>query len=110
VVMRDKQATAVLEVENTGKATGRLSGFLTGTDGTGEKLEFSPMTTPILPGEVREISFTATRVNDPNTPVMPLLPITISGKIEGLVADATDPSNAVDKGKSASIERVFKKP
>ncbi len=110
VVVRDKQAVAVLEVENTGKATGRLSGFLSGTDGTGEKLEFSPMATPILPGEVREIGFTATRLNDPNTPVTPVLPITISGKIEGLAADATEPSSATDKGKSASIERVFKKP
>ncbi len=104
VVVRDKQAVAMLEVENTGKATGRLSGFLQGTDATGEKLDVVPMTTPILPGEVREVGFTVTRANDPNTPITPALPFTVKGKLEGLVLSIAESISA------AALERVFNKP
>ena len=48
--------TPVLMVENTGNAHGRLSAFLSGTDATGLKREFSPSTLPILPGETRMIA------------------------------------------------------
>lgn len=48
--------TPVLMVENTGTAHGRLSAFLSGTDATGKKREFSPSTLPILPGETRRIA------------------------------------------------------
>ncbi len=48
--------TPVLMVENTGTAHGRLAAFLNGTDATGQKLEFTPSTLPILPGETRMIA------------------------------------------------------
>lgn len=48
--------TPVLMVENTGKAHGRLTAFLSGTDAKGKKREFSVSTLPILPGETRMIA------------------------------------------------------
>jgi hypothetical protein len=50
--------TPVLEVRNHGSAHGRLSGFLSGTDASGRKLEFAPSTLPILPNEVRQVALT----------------------------------------------------
>jgi hypothetical protein len=77
-----------IEVRNSGAATGRLSGFLSGTDASGKKFDFSPEGSPILPGTVRRI------VLVPNTPggnaatdsaasaVRVQYPITIQGQLE----------------------------
>ncbi len=46
----------VIEVRNSGNATGRLSGFLSGTDAAGKKLEFSPDGVPLLPGATRRVA------------------------------------------------------
>lgn len=56
VVTLNGVETPVLIVENTGRAHGRLSAFLSGTDATGVRREFSPSTLPILPGETRMIA------------------------------------------------------
>jgi hypothetical protein len=48
-----------IEVRNSGGATGRLSGFLSGTDASGKKFDFSPEGNPILPGTVRRIALVA---------------------------------------------------
>jgi hypothetical protein len=70
----------VLMVKNTGTAHGRLAGFLSGTDAAGKKVEFTPATLPILPGETRPISLTPYREADEAVKVT--YPITIRGKLE----------------------------
>jgi hypothetical protein len=70
----------VLMVRNTGNAHGRLTGFLSGTDAAGKKLEFTPATLPILPGETRAISLALYR--DQDEPLKIAYPITIRGKLE----------------------------
>ena len=57
----DGESLPVLQIQNTGNAHGRLDGFLSGTDASGKKLEFTISTLPILPGETRAISLTVTR-------------------------------------------------
>lgn len=84
----------VLRVKNSGNAHGRLAGFLSGTDASGRKLEFSAATLPILPGETRDISLVVYR--DKEEPVKIAYPITISGKLEW-------------GGKSSAFEQVFRK-
>jgi hypothetical protein len=70
----------VLMVKNSGNAHGRLAGFLSGTDASGKKLEFTASTLPILPGEMRAISLVVYRERDEPTRVA--YPITIRGKLE----------------------------
>jgi hypothetical protein len=70
----------VLTVRNGGNAHGRLAGFLNGTDASGNKVEFTPATLPILPGETRAISLVPYRERD--EPVKIAYPITIRGKLE----------------------------
>jgi hypothetical protein len=84
----------VLMVKNTGNAHGRLSGFLSGTDAAGKKLDFSASTLPILPGETRDISLTIYR--DKDEPIKIAYPITIRGKLEW-------------GGKSSPFEQTFTK-
>jgi hypothetical protein len=82
----------VIEVRNTGNATGRLSGFLSGTDASGKKLEFSPDSFPILPGNTRMItlipslpgsSATAGTVAASGAAAVHVqYPVTIEGKLE----------------------------
>ena len=70
----------VMMVKNSGTAHGRLAGFLSGTDAQGKKLEFTPATLPILPGETRAISLVLYKERD--EPVKIAYPITIRGKLE----------------------------
>lgn len=72
--------TPVVMVKNSGNAHGRLAGFLSGTDAAGKKIEFSPATLPILPGETRAISLVIFKERD--EPVKVAYPITIRGKLE----------------------------
>ena len=65
---------------NTGNAHGRLTGFLSGTDAAGRKLEFTPSTLPILPGETRAIPLSIYREKDESAQAT--YPVTISGKLE----------------------------
>jgi hypothetical protein len=76
------QPTPVLQVRNSGTAHGRLQGFLSGTDASGQLLEFSPAATPILPGETRAIPLSASRAGTPDTVVTPKYPVVIRGKLE----------------------------
>lgn len=75
------EATPVLQVKNTGNAHGRLDGFLTGTDASGQKLEFSVSTLPILPGETRAISLTVNR-GERDAAIKIAYPVTIRGNLE----------------------------
>ena len=70
----------VLTVKNTGNAHGRLAGFLSGTDASGKKLEFTAATLPILPGESRDISLALYRDKDETLKIA--YPVTIRGKLE----------------------------
>jgi hypothetical protein len=70
----------VVMVKNSGNAHGRLAGFLSGTDAAGRKLEFTPATLPILPGETRAISLVLFRERD--EPLKIAYPVTIRGKLE----------------------------
>ncbi len=58
-VSTDPAKLPTLQVQNTGSAHGRLVGLLTGSDAKGVKLEFTPSSLPILPGETRAIVLNA---------------------------------------------------
>lgn len=69
-----------LTVRNSGNAHARLDGFLTGADARGRKLEFSPSTLPILPGETRVIPLSA---SDGSVAINDLAyPVRVAGVIE----------------------------
>ena len=70
----------VVDVRNSGNAHGRISGFLSGTDASGKKLEFDPATLPILPGELRGIALTPSTGRD--EPITIAYPVTIRGTLE----------------------------
>ena len=70
----------VILVKNSGNAHGRVTGFLSGTDASGRKLEFTPSTLPILVGETRSISLVP--YGDKDEVVKIAFPITIKGKLE----------------------------
>ncbi|HLX25103.1 MAG TPA: hypothetical protein VKR38_17270 [Usitatibacter sp.] len=70
----------VIVVKNTGNAHGRITGFLSGTDASGKKIEFSPSTLPILVGESRTISLVPNGEKDEAVTIA--YPITIKGKLE----------------------------
>jgi hypothetical protein len=55
-ISNDAAKVPTLQIQNDGNAHGRLSGLLRGTDDKGVKLEFTPSSLPILPGEGRSIS------------------------------------------------------
>ena len=88
VAVVDNEATPVLHVRNSGNAHGRLDGFLSGTDASGKKLDFSISTLPILPGETRVIPLTVTR-GERDAPIKIAYPITIRGNLEW--ADKSNP-------------------
>lgn len=70
-----------LMVRNSGNAHGRMSGFLSGTDAQGRKLEFTPSTLPILPGETRVITLTPS-LEGTTAPEKVSYPITVKGTLE----------------------------
>jgi hypothetical protein len=76
----DQQWLPVVAVRNSGSAHGRLTGFLSGTDAAGKKLEFTPSTLPILPGETRDIPLMLHFEREERVPVS--YPIAIKGKLE----------------------------
>ena len=77
----DQQQLPVILVKNDGNAHGRVMGFLDGTDAAGRKLEFTPSSLPILPGETRALPLTLRRERDEGA-VAIAWPITIRGKLE----------------------------
>lgn len=75
------QPTATLTVRNTGNATGRLEGFVNGTDAGGTSVELSPADMPILPGEARRIALNPV-VGQGQTPPQLVFPLSVSGRLE----------------------------
>lgn len=80
-VVEGKQRPA-LQVRNDGNAHGRLAGFLQGTDDVGTRLDFTPSTLPILPGETRTIALLPTRPGQPEAEVLLRFPVAVKGRIE----------------------------
>ncbi len=77
----DDSDVPTLMVRNSGNAHGRMSGFLSGTDAKGRKLEFTPSTLPILPGEMRAITLTPS-LEGSTAPEKVSYPVTIKGTLE----------------------------
>lgn len=69
-----------LQVTNSGNAHGRIGGFLSGTDAAGRRLEFTPSTLPILPGQTRLIEMTASIAGAEVAEIS--YPVRIRGQIE----------------------------
>jgi hypothetical protein len=81
-VSKDANKQPVLQVSNTGTAHGRVAGLLTGVDAKGAKLEFTPSTLPVMPGETRSIGLSA-NVEGSTAPVSAIqYPVTIKGALE----------------------------
>jgi hypothetical protein len=80
VAALDGRMLPTLYVSNTGRAHGRLAGFLSGTDASGRRLEFTPSGLPILPGETRAIALGV--AGDERAAVDIAYPITIRGNLE----------------------------
>ena len=76
-----KQQMPTIEVRNTGNAHGRLTGFLNGTDATGQSIELAPADLPILPGESRVIAL-AVVTDDPKGPAGINYPLAVKGTLE----------------------------
>jgi fimbrial chaperone protein len=75
------EALPVLQIKNTGNAHGRLDGFLSGTDASGRKIEFSLSTLPVLPGETRAISLIPNR-GEQDAAIKITYPMTVRGNLE----------------------------
>lgn len=58
-ISSDAAKVPTLQIQNDGNAHGRLTGLLRGADEKGVKLEFTPSSLPILPGESRLIALAA---------------------------------------------------
>ncbi|MEO8676741.1 MAG: hypothetical protein ABI569_14285 [Casimicrobiaceae bacterium] len=80
VGLQDGRKLPMLRVKNSGRAHGRLAGFLSGTDASGKSLEFMPAGLPILPGETRAIALGV--AGDDANAVAIAYPITIRGTLE----------------------------
>jgi hypothetical protein len=74
--------TPALQVRNDGQAHGRLGGFLQGSDAATPRLEFTPGTSPILPGETRAIPLLPSRPGDPDGQVTLRFPVSVKGRLE----------------------------
>jgi fimbrial chaperone protein len=80
VITFDGRQVPALRVHNSGTAHTRMSGFLTGTDATGRKFDFTPSDLPVLPGEDREVALTPSTSDNP-APTL-TFPVAVRGTLE----------------------------
>ncbi len=80
VIAQQGKSLPNLMIANKGNAHGRVAGFLTGTDAKGQKLEFTPSTLPVLPGETRSIVLTANLEGGAEATVQ--FPVVVKGTLE----------------------------
>jgi hypothetical protein len=71
----------VIEVTNSGNATGRLEGFLTAVDAAGVEFELTPESLPILPGVTKSIALLPTEEGGKKPPT-PQYPLRVKGTLE----------------------------
>ena len=90
VQMVNNRRVPALRVRNDGTAHGRLGGFLGGADAGGTRLEFTPATLPILPGETRTIPLLPGRPGDPDGDVVLRFPVSVKGRIEWGTSQSQD--------------------
>jgi hypothetical protein len=76
----DGQRVPMVSVRNTGTAHGRLAGFVSGTDASGQTFDFAPSTLPILPGETRLLPLTPSASN--GAAVNLKFPVSVTGTLE----------------------------
>jgi fimbrial chaperone protein len=75
------RALPALTVTNTGNATTRLEGFVSGRDATGRELVFAPQNSPVLPGQTRTLAlYPQDPEGDPPPEVS--FPIRLAGRLE----------------------------
>ena len=77
----DAAKLPTLQIQNNGNAHGRVMGLLSGTDEKGNKLEFTPVSLPILPGETRSIVLNA-NLEGSTKPEAINYPVTVKGGLE----------------------------
>jgi hypothetical protein len=75
------QRAPVAILSNQGRAHGRTSGFVDGTDATGQTLEFQVSPLPILPGQTRRVPLQRALLDD-ETPPPFTPPLELKGTIE----------------------------
>lgn len=75
------QPVAAIKVRNDGSATGRLEGFVDGTDAGGQRAEMAPADMPILPGETRRIGLAAIGTDNKPGPTL-RFPLRVKGQLE----------------------------
>ncbi|MEO8385030.1 MAG: hypothetical protein ABI583_07305, partial [Betaproteobacteria bacterium] len=69
-----------LQVSNSGNAHGRLGGFVTGVDATGQKIDFVPESLPIMPAQTRPIPLVPNVPGGGTTKLN--YPLTVTGNLE----------------------------
>lgn len=72
---------AVLQVSNTGQATGRLEGYVDATDASGQRAEMAPADLPVLPGETRRIALGVVTADNRPGPEL-RFPLRVKGELE----------------------------
>lgn len=80
VVTLNGHKIPALRVHNEGNAHARVSGFLTGTDASGRRYDFTPSDLPILPDDVREVFLTPSRAEE-DSPTL-TYPVTVRGRLQ----------------------------
>lgn len=80
-ISADAAKLPTLQIQNSGNAHGRVMGLLSGTDEKGHKLEFTPVSLPILPGETRSIVLNANLEGSTKQEVINY-PVTVKGGLE----------------------------
>lgn len=70
-----------LTVSNTGSATTRLEGFLSGRDSAGREFVFMPQNAPVLPGQTRTLALYPQSPEGEASPAVEL-PIRLSGRLD----------------------------
>lgn len=75
------QATALVDVRNSGNAHGRVEGFVNGVDADGKRLELALADLPILPGETRSLSLAPVPPENQAAPSI-RFPLQVQGQLE----------------------------
>jgi len=82
VARLDGQDVPALRVRNDGDAHGRLQGFVDGTDARGRRYALAPSSSPIMPGETRDIALQP-QADDPASPPPALeFPVKLQGRLD----------------------------